>query len=102
MKFYLISDNTDTLMGMRLAGIEGVVAHEKDEVIERLENAMKDKDIAIILMTKQLIDLCRERVYELKLNCPKPLIVEITDRHGASEVAKTISGYVNEAIGLKI
>lgn len=102
MKFYLISDNTDTLMGMRLAGIEGVVAHEKDEVIERLENAMKDKDIAIILMTKQLIDLCRERVYELKLNCPKPLIVEITDRHGTSEVAKTISGYVNEAIGLKI
>lgn len=102
MKFYLISDNVDTLMGMRLAGIEGVIAHEKDEVIDRLETAMKDNDVAIILMTKPLIDLCRERVYELKLNCPKPLIVEITDRHGTSEVAKTISGYVNEAIGLKI
>lgn len=102
MKFYLISDNADTLMGMRLAGIEGVIAHEKDEAIGQLETAMKDKNIAIILMTKQLIDLCRERVYELKLNCPKPLIVEITDRHGTSEVAKTISGYVNEAIGLKI
>ena len=37
MKFYLISDNTDTLMGMRLAGIEGVVAHEEDEVISVLE-----------------------------------------------------------------
>lgn len=102
MKFYLISDNTDTLMGMRLAGIEGVLAHEKEEAIARLEGAMKNKDVAIILMTKKLIDLCRERVYELKLNCPKPLIVEITDRHGSSEVAKTISGYVNEAIGLKI
>lgn len=102
MKFYLLSDNTHTLMGMRLAGIEGVLVHEKDEVIERLENAMRDKDVAIILMTKKLIDLCRERVYELKLNCPKPLIVEITDRHGTSEVGKTISGYVNEAIGLKI
>ena len=51
MKFYLISDNTDTLMGMRLAGIEGVVAHEEDEVISVLEKAMKDKDVAIILMT---------------------------------------------------
>lgn len=102
MKFYLISDNTDTLMGMRLAGIKGALAHEKEEAIAQLENAMKDKDVAIILMTKKLIDLCRERVYELKLNCPKPLIVEITDRHGTSEVAKTISGYVNEAIGLKI
>ena len=36
------------------------------------------------------------------LNCPKPLIVEISDRHGTSEVTKTISSYVNEAIGLKI
>ena len=32
MKFYLISDNIDTQMGMRLAGIDGVVVHEPDEV----------------------------------------------------------------------
>ena len=102
MKFYLISDNTDTLMGMRLAGIEGVLAHEKDEVISVLDNAMKDKEVAIILMTEKLVTLCKERVYELKLSCPKPLIVEISDRHGTSDVADTISGYVNEAIGIKI
>lgn len=102
MKFYLISDNIDTQMGMRLAGIEGVVVHEKDEVIDQLDKAMKDKDVAIILMTEKLISLCREQVYDYKLNCPKPLIVEISDRHGTSEVTKTISGYVNEAIGLKI
>lgn len=102
MKFYLISDNTDTLMGMRLAGIDGVLVHEKNDVIEKLEAAMKDKDVAIILMTEKLINLCSERVYELKLNCPKPLIVEISDRHGTSDVTSTISGYVNEAIGIKI
>ena len=102
MKFYLISDNIDTQMGMRLAGIEGVVVHEKDEVISELDKAMKDKDVAIILMTEKLISLCREQVYDYKLNCPKPRIVEISDRHGTSEVTKTISGYVNEAIGLKI
>ena len=28
MKFYLISDNIDTQMGMRLAGVEGEVANE--------------------------------------------------------------------------
>ena len=32
MQFYLISDNIDTQMGMRLAGIKGVVVHEEDEV----------------------------------------------------------------------
>ena len=89
-------------MGMRLAGIDGVVVHEKDEVIEKLDAVMKEKDVAIILMTEKLIKLCSERVYELKLNCPKPLIVEISDRHGTSDVTSTISGYVNEAIGIKI
>ncbi|MBD5082218.1 MAG: ATP synthase subunit F [Ruminococcaceae bacterium] len=102
MKFYLISDNTDTLMGMRLAGIEGVLAHESEEVTEQLDKAMKDKDVAVILMTKKLIDLCRDKVYELKLNCPKPLIVEISDRHGGSNVTETIGKYINDAIGLKI
>ena len=62
MKFYLISDNIDTQMGMRLAGIEGVVVHERDEVISALDKAMKDKDNAIILMTEKLISLCSEEV----------------------------------------
>ena len=29
MKMYLISDNIDTQTGMRLAGVDGVVVHEK-------------------------------------------------------------------------
>ena len=29
MQFYLISDNVDTIMGMRLVGIDGVIAHER-------------------------------------------------------------------------
>ena len=33
---YLISDNTDTLTGMRLAGVDGVIANEK----ETLEKAL--------------------------------------------------------------
>ena len=29
MKMFLISDNADTLIGMRLAGVKGVVVREK-------------------------------------------------------------------------
>ena len=32
MKMFLISDNVDTYTGMRLAGVEGVVVHEKEEL----------------------------------------------------------------------
>ena len=42
MKFFLISDNIDTQMGMRLAGIEGVVAHEAEEVEAAVQLAVQD------------------------------------------------------------
>lgn len=102
MKFYLISDNTDTQMGMRLAGIEGVVVHTEQEVESELEKAMQSRDIAIILMTKKLIDLCREKVYRIKLSGAGPLIVEIPDRHASSDITDTISKYVADAVGIRL
>ena len=38
MKMYLISDNVDTYTGMRLAGVDGVVVHERGELYEALQN----------------------------------------------------------------
>ena len=67
MKFYLLSDNIDTQMGMRLAGIEGVVVHERHEVLQELERVMHMEDVAIVLMTTKLIETCPEVISELKL-----------------------------------
>ena len=53
MKMYLISDNVDTLTGMRLAGVDGVVVHEREELRKELEEAMDDKSIGIILLTEK-------------------------------------------------
>ena len=64
MKFYLISDNIDTQMGLRLAGIEGIVVHERHEMLEALENAMHMKDVGIILLTTKLIELCPDVISE--------------------------------------
>lgn len=102
MRFYLISDNVDTQMGMRLAGIDGVVVHEPAEVKNALMEAMDDKEVAVVLMTEKLVDLCSELVYDLKLNCRSPLIVEIPDRHATSNITENISKYIESAIGLKL
>lgn len=102
MKFYLLSDNIDTQMGMRLAGIEGVVVHERHEVLEELERVMHMEDIAIVLMTTKLIETCPEVISELKLKQKKTLIVEIPDRHGSAKIGETIDRYVSEAIGVKL
>ena len=102
MKFYLISDNVDTLMGMRLAGIEGVVVHKDEEVKKELEKAMDMPDVAIILMTETLLALCPELIYDLKLKRKQPLIVEIPDRHGNGRTKDSITKYVQDAIGVKL
>ena len=102
MKFYLISDNVDTKMGMRFAGVEGVVVHEEDEVRRELTAAMEREDIAVILMTEKLVSLCSDIVYDLKLNRKKPLIVEIPDRHGNGRTKDSITKYVQDAIGVKL
>ena len=96
MKFFLISDNVDTKMGMRFAGIEGVVVPQEDEVRSELD------DIAVILITETLVSLCPDLIYDLKLNRKQPLIVEIPDRHGNGRTKDSITKYVQDAIGVKL
>ena len=102
MKFYLISDNADTLMGMRLAGIEGVVVKERTAVLGELSNAFEREDIGIVLITEKLIKLCPDEIYDLKLNRKSPLIVEIPNKEGASNITQSIEKYVSEAVGIKL
>lgn len=102
MKFYLIADNIDTLMGMRLVGIEGVVLHDRKKVIEEIERVLHDESIGVLLITTILVDLCPEVVSELKLKRKRPLIVEIPDRHGSHKIGVSIDKYVSDAIGVKL
>lgn len=102
MKMFLISDNIDTYTGLRLAGVEGVVVHEKSQLKEELDKAMSDKSIGIVLLTEKFGREYKELIDEVKLNRKLPLIIEIPDRHGTGRKPDFITSYVNEAIGLKL
>ncbi len=102
MKVYLISDNIDTQIGMRLAGIEGVVVHEREEFVNALKEAVGNLEIGIILITVKLAELAPEIVADIKLKQRLPLIVEIPDRHGMGKSGDYITKYIREAIGLKL
>ena len=96
MKMYLISDNIDTLTGMRLAGVEGEVVHGRRETKQAVEKILEDKDLGILLLTEKLS-------FEIpELNRKQPLLVEIPDRHGSGRQPNFITNYINEAIGIKI
>lgn len=102
MKMFLISDNRDTYTGMRLAGVEGVVVHERPEVERAAKTALADKEIGIILVTEMLGQKFSDVWDEIKQNRRLPLLVEIPDRHGTGRKENFITDYVNEAIGLKL
>ena len=102
MKMFLISDNADTYTGMRLAGVEGVLVREKNELREALEKALADKEIGIILLMEKFGREFPELIDDIKLHRKVPLIVEIPDRHGTGRTPDFITSYVNEAIGLKL
>ncbi len=102
MKFFCISDNIDTQIGMRLAGIEGVVVHTSEEVDEALNKACNDKEIGLVLVSPKLMNLCPDKIYNIKLHSKYPLVVEIPDRHGDAKISETITEYVRKSIGVKI
>jgi len=102
MKMYLISDNVDTYTGMRLAGVDGIIVHEKDELREALEHVMSDETIGVILLTEKFGREFPELIDEIKLKRKMPLLIEIPDRHGTGRKKDFITSYVNEAIGLKL
>jgi V/A-type H+/Na+-transporting ATPase subunit F len=103
MKIYAISDNIDTNIGLRLAGVNGVVVHEKEEVLKAIAEARKDSQLGILIITRKLAELVPEVIDELKLSVSLPLIVEIPDRHlKRDEDTDYITKYVRDSIGIKV
>lgn len=43
MKTYLISDNKDTLVGFKFAGVKGTMAHTQEEVLDLLDKLYEEK-----------------------------------------------------------
>ena len=101
MKYFVITDSTDTQVGLRLAGIEGVVVREEPLVRAATQNAA-DPDIAVLLITEKLAALCQDLIAPLKLTAQRPLVVEIPDRHSAGRAPDSITRYIREAIGVKL
>ena len=87
---------------MRLAGVEGAVVHEREELKQELDKVLADREIGIVLLTEKFGRDFPELINDVKLNHRQPLFVEIPDRHGTGRKPDFITSYVNEAIGLKL
>ncbi len=102
MKMFLITDNSDTLTGMRLAGVEGVMVQTREELEQALSQAIEDPENGIILLMEKFGKEFPDLIDEVRLKRKLPLLIEIPDRHGTGRKPDFITSYVNEAIGLKL
>lgn len=102
MKMYLVSDNIDTLVGMRLAGINGIVVHDAENLRASVNEQLTDKELGILMLTEKAAGYDKQYIDGLKVSLHTPIIVEIPDRHGSRDIADSINNLVHEAIGLKL
>ena len=101
MKMFVLSDNTDTYTGLRLAGVDGVVVHERDELIAELEKAAADESCGIVLITEKLRKLGDDVISKMMRELTRPVFLEIPDRHGLRSVS-SMTDHIRSAIGLNI
>lgn len=101
MKSFLISDNRDSLIGMRMAGIDGVIVDATDpvETWKITEEKLKSPEVGILFLTEKAADAIREKLLEFRVKSIFPLITVIPDRHGFTS-HNEITKYISEAIGM--
>lgn len=101
MRFILISDSHDALTGMRLAGVEGVLAETAEQAEAEIKKCIEDETVGIILITESLASACSQTLDELKLGRSRPLVVTVPGSKD-DKCSDDVMHYVHEAIGIKI
>ena len=100
MKSFVISDNSDTLIGMRLAGIGGAILETEAEIIEKIDELIADSEVGIIMITGGIMKKAEEAIMERKLRESETLIVQIPGTLEDPEEDR-MTRYIRESIGLK-
>ena len=84
MRFFLISDNSDAMNGMRLAGIEGAVVRSDADLKQVLEKIFADQDIGMILVTEKISETYQKMLDEVLANQTGPMLVTVPSTGGSA------------------
>lgn len=101
MKLFLLSNDNDTLTGLRLAGIDGCLITDEASLDAALEQLSKRQDIAVILVTRSLSVRYPARIDEMKRDA-KTLVSEIPDMANPTVDTDAITRYIAAAVGTAV
>lgn len=101
MKLYLLSDDSDTLTGLRLAGIDGCLVETEGALEAAIDAVCSRSDIGIVLVTRAVSMQFPRHVDALKRNA-KLLVSEIPDLTHPTVDTESITRYVAAAVGTSV
>ncbi len=101
MKFYVLGDD-ETVLGFRLVGVAGKVVKAREEALTALKEAVRDKQIGVVLVTEKVAAGIRDEVEARLYGLGFPLVLEIPDSSGPGPGRMDIQEIVRRAIGVSI
>ncbi len=98
----LVIGHPDAVLGFSLAGVEGRAVTDAEGANAALDAALKDHDLGIVLVTKDVARLMETRMEDLKFHSTMPLIVEIPSPEGQQAGEPSLGEVVLRAIGIRL
>lgn len=77
MKIYCITENNDLYIGLKLAGCDGITVKENDDIEEKIDEIIQNKEIGILVVSKTIYEEYSEKIDYIRLNKKTPLITII-------------------------
>ena len=101
MKFFVIGDQ-ETVLGLRLVGVDGAVAVGRDDALTALTEAVARDDVGVVLVTEKVASEIRDEVEARLYGIGFPLVLEIPDSSGPVPDRLKIEEVVRRAIGISV
>ncbi len=93
--------DSDTLTGLRLAGIDGCLVSDEASLNAALQALSERKDVAVILVTRSLSARYPAQIDEMKRDA-KTLVSEIPDMADPTVDTESITRYIAAAVGTAV
>ncbi|MBX7257314.1 MAG: V-type ATP synthase subunit F [Candidatus Hydrogenedentes bacterium] len=90
------------VLGMRLAGVSGHIATDRETALAGLQEAKSRKDCAVVLMSERVAATIRDELNAHVYGAGYPLVLEIPDAAGPSSTRVSIEEIVRKAIGVSL
>lgn len=94
----IVGDESFTI-GFRLAGVRKIIPAKKEDIQEKIEAAMQDKETGVLVIDQKDVESLTQRLQEKLRNLSKPVVVPVSRDDRGSE---TLRALVKRAIGVDV